>query len=164
MGRTSEWHWSLTPNHWIDLKLSRTGLVYTGTNWDCHSSGGYMAGSQTSREFVADGPMNDMPPEIAEAVRAAVVGKAGHHVVVRIAGEVPDEIHLEFHGQSQMKRGTAVVFDGDLLPEAYATSGVLLYSGADARGRRRMKTFAETIEVTGPMDVEISDLAPRFKS
>jgi len=122
-----------------------------------------MAGFQSFREFTERGPIKEMPPEIEAAVRAAVAGREEEHrVVVRISGEAPDEIHMTFHGQREIKRGTAVVFDGDLPPGTYKTSGILLYPGADAQGRRRSRTFDQTIEVTGPRVVEVGELKPRF--
>ena len=160
---TSTWTWHLTPNHWIDLSLGEMGLTYGGTDWDCQSGGGYMAGFQTLREFAEQGPINEMPPDVEAAVRAAIQGLTGlHRVVIRVAGEEPDEIHMTFRGQPQIKHNTSVVFDGDLAPGTYTTSGIVIFSGADAKGRRRMLTFEEAIDVDGPMTVEIDDLQPRF--
>ena len=160
----NKWRWHLTPDHWIDLTLTGTGLSYMGTDWDCQSGGGYMAGSQSAREFLEQGPLKEMPPNIAAEVRAVIEARdTGHRVVVRIGGERPDEIHCELNEQSRMLRDTDVVFDGDLPAGTHTTSGVLLYPGADAKGRRRMMTFEHTFEVTGPTDFTIHELRPRFE-
>ena len=161
----AQWSWELGWRHWVELSLNDTGLTYVGHNYSCQSGGAYMAGFQSYREFEKKGPIRDMPSEVEAEVRAAIAERTrGHHVVVRISGERPDEIHLEFNGESQIKRDTDVVFDGDLAPGSYKTSGILLYPGADSQGRRRMLMFSETVEVVdGPVNIEISDLEPRFK-
>lgn len=159
------WSWHLGARHWIDLSLTDAGLAYRGTDLEGPSGGEYMAGFQSYREFAEVGPLNAMPPEIEAAVRAVAAAKGGPHlyrVVVRIAGEPPDQIHMSFAGQSQVKRGTDVVFDGDLAAGTYRTRGVLLYPGADGKGRRRMMTFDESIVVDGATVVEIASLRPRF--
>lgn len=159
------WSWHIHEHHWIDLSLTDVGLAYRGTDLEGPSGGGYMAGFQTYLEFAADGPLNAMPQEIEAAVRAVVEARGGPHryrVVVRIAGEPPDQIHMSFAGQSQIKSGTDVVFDGDLAAGTYNARGVLLYPGADAKGRRRMKTFDETIVIEGATVIEIASLRPRF--
>jgi len=158
------WTWDLTPNHWIDLTLTETGLSYMGTDWDCQSGGGYMAGFQTIREFLDQGPLKEMPSDIAAAIRAVVEARpVGHRVVVRIGGEQPDEIHCTFQSQSQIKFDTDVLFDGELVDGSYTTSGIAVYPGADAKGRRRMMLFEQTFEVTAPAEITIGELRPRFE-
>ena len=79
-----------------------------------------------------------------------------------------DEVVAEIKEAGTL-RGELLTFEeakltfAPLSPGAYKTSGVLLYPGADAQGRRLMKTFDEVIEVDGPTVVEIGELKPRFR-
>ena len=158
------WTWHLTPNHWIDLTLTRDGLSYMGTDWDCQSGGGYMAGFQSVQGFLEDGPLRNMPSAIEAEVRAALADREpGHRVIVRVGGEPPDEAHCELWGHGRIVQGTDVIYDGELYDGEYTAEGVLLYPGADAKGRRRMKQFEHTFVVSGPATVVITEFVPRFK-
>jgi len=65
------WTWDLDDrdDHWIDLEIDPSGLKYIGTDWSHQAGGGYFAGFQTFNEFFRDGPINDMPEEIATELR-----------------------------------------------------------------------------------------------
>lgn len=66
---TATWYLTEEKDHWIDLKVSESGLVYIGTDYSCASGGGYMAGFQTFEEFFSHGPLNRMPKEIRKNLR-----------------------------------------------------------------------------------------------
>jgi hypothetical protein len=53
----------------MDLEIESSGLRYIGTDWSCQSGGGYFGGFQTFDEIFRDGPINDMPEEIATELR-----------------------------------------------------------------------------------------------
>jgi hypothetical protein len=53
----------------MDLEIESSGLRYIGTDWSCQSGGAYFGGFQTFDEFLRDGPINDMPEEIATELR-----------------------------------------------------------------------------------------------
>jgi hypothetical protein len=61
------WKWYLygRDDHWMELEIEPLGLRYIGTDWSCQSGGGYFGGFQTFDEFFRDGPINDMPENIA---------------------------------------------------------------------------------------------------
>jgi hypothetical protein len=159
----TEWHWDIVPGHWIDLYLGDTGLSYMGTDWNCQSGGGYMAGSQSITEFLERGGIAKMPDAIAAEVRAAIAARApGHMVTVRVAGPSPDEAHLDLDGQPRILRGTGELFRGPLPAGEHRISGILLYPGADGRGRRNAKRFERAFEVAADIDIIIDDLKPRW--
>lgn len=157
------WRWHYNPDHWMEVQLFDNGLRYIGTDWSVQSGGGYMGGFQSLGEFVRDGGIRGMPEAIEAEIRDAIGTVEGHAVTVRIGGEPPDEIHLAFDGHSAIRRGTDLVFEGVLPDGRYETSGILIYPGADAAGRRRMRTFRETLVVAGAdVDVVIERTEPRF--
>ena len=63
-----QWTWHFTENHWMDLYIDPAGLKYFGTTWDCQSGGGYTGGFQTFDQFIAEGPIQNMPDEMSKEV------------------------------------------------------------------------------------------------
>ncbi len=53
----------------MELEIESSGLRYIGTDWSCQSGGAYFGGFQTFDEFFRNGPINDMPEEIATELR-----------------------------------------------------------------------------------------------
>ncbi|MHA2061214.1 MAG: hypothetical protein ACW963_02860 [Candidatus Sifarchaeia archaeon] len=68
--RTWKWYLNESDDHWMELEIEpSTGLRYIGTDWSCQSGGAYFGGFQTFDEFFRNGPINDMPEEIATELR-----------------------------------------------------------------------------------------------
>lgn len=158
----NEWRWDLEDNHWIELKLTDVGLSYTGWDWTLQSGGGYMAGFQSVDEFLRDGPLKEMPESIAAGVRHALADLGGHLVTIALAGPKADEVHCNLDGRSMMLSAPVRLFEGRLAAGSHRISGVALYPGADSKGRRNQRTFECTFDVTGPIDIVIDDLVPRW--
>jgi hypothetical protein len=53
----------------MDLEIESSGLRYIGTDWSSQSGGAYFGGFQTFDDFFRDGPINEMPEEIASELR-----------------------------------------------------------------------------------------------
>lgn len=165
--READWQWDLEPDHWIELFLTDTGLSYVGWDYTCQSGGGYTAGFQSREQFLERGPIAEMPDAIAAQVRARLeLASRGHAVTIELAGPTPDELHLQLDDQPMLLTRTTRLFSGSLSAGPHALSGVLLYPGADARGRRNAKRFELRFEVDGPraLSVERSTLAPRWET
>ena len=62
------WRWYFEKYHWMDLELDESGLTYIGADVDCQSGGEYFGGFQTFDQFFDEGPIQEMPPEIAKEV------------------------------------------------------------------------------------------------
>ena len=159
----TEWNWDILPGHWIDLHLGDTGLSYMGTDWNCQSGGGYMAGAQSITEFLERGGIAEMPAAVAAQVRAAIAARpSGHLVTLRVVGARPDEAHIELDDATRILRGADELFRGPLPAGEHRIAGILLYPGADHRGRRNAKMFDRTFEVTANVEIAIDDLTPRW--
>ncbi len=163
--KNPDWQWDIERGHWIELFLTEAGLSYVGWDYTCQSGGGYTAGFQSREQFLERGPIAQMPAEVASEVRARIVDESpGYAVTIELAGATPDELHLDLDGQPILLKQTTRLFSGSLIAGAHELSGVLLYPGADARGRRNAKTLELRFELDGPrvITIEESTLAPRW--
>jgi len=163
MRREPDWKWHLEEDHWIELFLTWNGLDYTGWDVGPPYGGAYMAGFQSFEVFLRDGGLQEMPDDVAREVRARIAElPPGHLFRIELAGPVPDEAHLELDGQALILARPEVLFEGSLPPGGHCISGVLLYPGADERGRRNARRFEQDFEVTGPGCLRIEETEPRW--
>jgi len=72
-----KWMWTVENDPNLDCEVDKYvevvphGLLYTGNCWHPNWGGGYTIGSQTTEEFLRDGPLNhQMPDNIAADIRA----------------------------------------------------------------------------------------------
>ncbi len=149
----------------MSASLTDSGIRYFGSDWGSPSGGDYHAGFQTFEAFRAEGPLREMPEAIAAAVTAAIAARApGHPVRVEASGPPPQEAHLHLDGQPLLLRPEgAVLFEGSLPAGAHTISGVLLYAGSDARGRRNAGRFEHDFRVLpGERTHVVVEPAPRW--
>ncbi len=64
-----KWYFNAEEDHWMEVHIKPSGLSYVGTDWSVQSGGGYFGGFQTFDEFFHDGPIQNMPEDIATELR-----------------------------------------------------------------------------------------------
>jgi hypothetical protein len=67
--RVWRWYFTSEEDHWMEVQIESSGLLYVGTDWSVQSGGGYFGGFQTFDEFFWDGPIQKMPEYIAVELR-----------------------------------------------------------------------------------------------
>ncbi len=158
-----EWIWDIEEGREMRALLTDVGLQYYGYDWISQSGGGYMAGFQSADEFLADGGINGMSAETQAAIRAVLIERpAGASVRIRVAGETPQQAHLQLDGAALMLSGTDTLFEGLLPHGPHRIEGVLIYAGVDSKGRRVMQTFAREFMVPDETDLLITRFEPRW--
>ncbi len=116
-------------------------MRYIGTDWSHQAGGGYFAGFQTFNEFFRDGPINDMPEEIATELRNHLETNrvpGGSRLLLSHLNTMTDLllwrafVHLDdnpirISADDSLAKREVIFFDGPILPGKHEIGFVLIF-------------------------------------